>query len=56
MTSQGLNGLDSHHDDSIRFLYVPPAIDIPLGEGKEVEVNLSKLLEDPTELYTLLKK
>jgi RNA polymerase-associated protein CTR9 len=55
MASQGLNGLNGHHDDGKRFSYIPPAIDIPLGEGEEVEVNLSELLEDPTELCTLLE-
>ncbi|KAE9983919.1 hypothetical protein EG328_009368 [Venturia inaequalis] len=55
MASQALNGLNGHHDDGKRWSYIPPAIDIPLGEGEEVEVNLSELLEDPTELCTLLE-
>lgn len=47
--SQGLNDLNSYHDNGKRFSYIPPVIDIPLGEGKEVEVDLSKLLEDSTD-------
>jgi RNA polymerase-associated protein CTR9 len=45
-------------EPSKRFAEIPPAIDIPVYEGADeeaVEVNLTELLDDPTELCTLLE-
>jgi len=57
------NGINGHADAETRigpqrFSDVPPAIDIPVSEGdieEAVEVNLVELLDDPTELCTLLE-
>ncbi|TKA68751.1 hypothetical protein B0A49_07027 [Cryomyces minteri] len=56
--TNGLNGHTSSFEPAQRFADIPPAIDIPVsgGEvGEEVEVNLEELLDDPTELCTLLE-
>jgi RNA polymerase-associated protein CTR9 len=52
----GANGVPTQ--TSQRFAEIPPAIDIPVYEGADeeaVEVNLTDLLDDPTELCTLLE-
>jgi len=59
------NGLTNGHDASSqpptgtqRFSEVPRAIEIPVSGGEEaeaVEVDLEELLDDPTELCTLLE-
>ena len=41
-----------------RFSDIPPAIDVPVSGGdfeEAVEINLEELLDDPTELCTLLE-
>lgn len=51
LTSDALAG-------DVRFSDIPSAIDIPVSGGQEeeaVEVNLEELLDDPTELCTLLE-
>ncbi|KAK5008010.1 protein required for normal CLN1 and CLN2 G1 cyclin expression, partial [Cryomyces antarcticus] len=56
--TNGLNGHTSSLEPAQRFADIPSAIDIPVsgGEvGEEVEVNLEELLDDPTELCTLLE-
>lgn len=56
--ANGVNGLNGHAYGQKRFAEIPPALDIPVyGEGDEeaVEVNLTELLDDPTELCTLLE-
>lgn len=64
MASNGVsNGLNGHHADDDgalpkRFAYIPQAIDIPVGGGdldEAVEVDLVELIDDPTELCTLLE-
>ncbi|KAJ9655352.1 protein required for normal CLN1 and CLN2 G1 cyclin expression [Coniosporium apollinis] len=58
--ANGVNG-DSHLDMPLmpnRFSHIEPAIDIPFYEGgaeQTVEINLVDLLDDPTELCTLLE-
>jgi RNA polymerase-associated protein CTR9 len=57
-TTNGLNGHNGHSYEHTRFAEIPPAIDIPVYEGGDeeaVEVNLTELLDDPTELCTLLE-
>lgn len=57
------NGVNGHADSSEqpafgRFSAVPPAMDIPISSGEveeAVEVNLEDLMDDPTELCTLLE-
>ncbi|CAD0016053.1 unnamed protein product [Aureobasidium pullulans] len=56
------NGLDGHDDDAstalARFSHIPAALDVPLSSGdaeEAVEVNLEDLMDDPTELCTLLE-
>ncbi|KAI5246605.1 TPR-like protein [Aureobasidium subglaciale] len=56
------NGLDGHDDDApaalVRFSHIPAALDVPLSSGdaeEAVEVNLEDLMDDPTELCTLLE-
>ena len=49
-----LNGTLAGPRPSLRFSDIPSAIDIPVEEG-EVEVDLTELLEDPTELCQLLE-
>ncbi|KAF2231948.1 TPR-like protein [Viridothelium virens] len=56
------NGINGHHTtDSLtrpRFSDIPPQIDIPVaGESADeaVEISLVELLDDPTELCTLLE-
>jgi RNA polymerase-associated protein CTR9 len=53
-TINGMNGHNGHSYEHTRFADIPPAIDIPLGEEEAVEVNLTELIDDPTELCTLL--
>ncbi|KAK5000630.1 protein required for normal CLN1 and CLN2 G1 cyclin expression [Elasticomyces elasticus] len=58
--SNGLNGHLSPRPAPIpeRFADIPPAMDIPVSGGdveEAVEVNLEELLDDPTELCTLLE-
>jgi RNA polymerase-associated protein CTR9 len=58
VSSNGMNGLNGHAHGQSRFAEIPPAIDIPVYEGGDeeaVEVNLTELLDDPTELCTLLE-
>lgn len=49
------------HDNtipSVRFTHVPRAIDVPVSGGsteEAVEIDLEDLIEDPTELCTLLE-
>ncbi|KAL8869564.1 MAG: hypothetical protein Q9174_004183, partial [Haloplaca sp. 1 TL-2023] len=58
------NGISQHlpEDPSLvqaRFSDVPPQLDIPVSGfeiGEAVEVNLEELLDDPTELCTLLEQ
>lgn len=58
--ANGVNG-DTHSDMPLmpnRFSHIEPAIDIPFYEGgaeQTVEINLVDLLDDPTELCTLLE-
>ncbi|KAF2425762.1 hypothetical protein EJ08DRAFT_700160 [Tothia fuscella] len=52
------NGVNGHAYGRMRWADIPPAIDIPVQEGEDeeaVEVNLTELLDDPTELCTLLE-
>ena len=49
-----LNGTLGGAKPSLRFSDIPSAIDIPIEEG-EVEVDLTELPEDPTELCQLLE-
>ncbi|CAD0099070.1 unnamed protein product [Aureobasidium mustum] len=56
------NGLDDHDQDVatalVRFSHIPAALDVPLSSGdaeEAVEVNLEDLMDDPTELCTLLE-
>jgi RNA polymerase-associated protein CTR9 len=58
----GQNGFDAHHDHQsaalVRFAYMPAALDVPISSGdaeEAVEVNLEDLMDDPTELCTLLE-
>ncbi len=58
--ANGVNGHVDHNNpiNSKRFAEIPPAIDIPVSIGdveEAVEVNLEELLDDPTELCTLLE-
>lgn len=56
--TNGINGHSRHHVGAQRFSDVPPAIDITVneeGDEEAVEVNLVELLDDPTELCTLLE-
>jgi len=62
--ANGVNGhhADQQHDGSahgglgLRFSDIPQEIDIPVSSGDEaVEVDLVELMEDPTELCTLLE-
>jgi RNA polymerase-associated protein CTR9 len=56
------NGHDHDDDDVaptlVRFSHIPAALDVPLSSGdaeEAVEVNLEDLMDDPTELCTLLE-
>ena len=56
------NGLNGHSDDMVpaytRFAHIPAALDVPISNGdaeEAVEVNLEELMDDPTELCTLLE-
>ena len=52
----GANGHAEVEDD--RYAWMPATVDIPLGEGDEtdvVEISLTELWDDPTELCTLLE-
>ena len=56
------NGVNGHHSDHeiphIRFSDIPQEIDIPVNTGDEaveVPIDLVELVEDPTELCTLLE-
>ncbi|KAG9692532.1 TPR-like protein, partial [Aureobasidium melanogenum] len=56
------HGLDDHDHDAatalVRFSHIPAALDVPLSSGdaeEAVEVNLEDLMDDPTELCTLLE-
>ncbi|KAI9689545.1 MAG: hypothetical protein M1822_010196 [Bathelium mastoideum] len=60
--ANGVNGINGHHTaDSLaraRFSDIPPQIDIPVaGDSADeaVEISLVELLDDPTELCTLLE-
>jgi len=64
VTNGHTNGINGHADSSesrptfARFGDIPPAMDIPVssGEAEEaVEVDLEDLMDDPTELCTLLE-
>lgn len=53
-----LNGSDQDAPTTLtRFSHIPPALDVPLSSADEeaVEVNLEDLMDDPTELCTLLE-
>ncbi|KAF2841406.1 tetratricopeptide [Patellaria atrata CBS 101060] len=55
-----MNGHNSNENGvgSLRFTDVPDAVDVPVGvgdDGEVVEVDLLELLDDPTELCTLLE-
>lgn len=56
------NGVNGHGDSDpapfARFAYIPRAMDIPVSSGdveEAVEVDLEDLMDDPTELCTLLE-
>lgn len=56
------NGVNGHAADAqpsfARFSDIPPTMDIPVSSGEideAVEVDLEELMEDPTELCTLLE-
>ncbi|KIW09426.1 uncharacterized protein PV09_00312 [Verruconis gallopava] len=53
------NGANGHAVvDNDRYAWMPTTVDIPLGEGDEtdvVEISLTELWDDPTELCTLLE-
>ena len=56
--TNGTNGVTPSYTHHTRFADIPPSIDIPVYEGGDeeaVEVNLTELLDDPTELCTLLE-
>jgi RNA polymerase-associated protein CTR9 len=54
-----VNGANGHAEmENDRFSWMPATVDIPLGEGDEtdvVEISLTELWDDPTELCTLLE-
>lgn len=61
LTNGTVNGHADSYESALgpqRFADIPPVLDIPVsgGEGEEaVEVSLEELLDDPTELCTLLE-
>lgn len=58
ITTNGSNGVTHNYTHDLRFAQIPPSIDVPVGEGGEdeaVEINLTELFDDPTELCTLLE-
>ncbi|KAF2457249.1 hypothetical protein BDY21DRAFT_304402 [Lineolata rhizophorae] len=53
---EATNGVNGHSSSTRkRFDDIQDSIDIPLRDGDVVEVNLIELLDDPTELCTLLE-
>lgn len=59
--ANGINGHGVTDEDALqyaRFADIPPAMDIPVSSGdaeEAVEVDLEDLMDDPTELCTLLE-
>lgn len=52
------NGVNGHAEPFARFATIPRAMDIPVSSGdidEAVEVDLEDLMDDPTELCTLLE-